>query len=58
VGIRRTAIEFRVSGSYPNLVRYLRAIEFALPDLRWRFMQLKGGGLHPELTVQVYMVEI
>jgi MSHA biogenesis protein MshJ len=57
-GLTRRGMELRVAGSYPELVRYVKALETALPKLRWGPMQLKADKPVPELTLQVYLVGV
>lgn len=57
-GLTRRGMELRVAGPYPELVRYLKALETALPTLRWGPMQLKADKPVPELTLQVYLVGV
>lgn len=57
-GLTRRGLELSVSGSYADLVRYVRALENALPTLRWGTLQLKTTRQSPEMTVQVYVVGV
>jgi MSHA biogenesis protein MshJ len=57
-GLTRRGMELRVAGPYPELVRYVKALETALPKLRWGPMQLKADKPVPELTLQVYLVGV
>jgi MSHA biogenesis protein MshJ len=57
-GLTRRGMELRVAGSYPELVRYVKTLEAALPKLRWGPMQLKADKPIPELTLQVYIVGV
>lgn len=56
VGLSKRGLELKVSGPYAELVRYVKALENALPRLRWGAMQLKSDKQPPELTLQVYVV--
>lgn len=57
--LSRRGLELTVSGSYAELVRYVRTLENALPTLRWGSLVLKSGKQQPtELTLQVYVVEV
>lgn len=56
VGLSKRGLELKVSGPYAELVRYVKALENALPSLRWGAMQLKSEKQPPELTLQVYVV--
>ena len=56
VGLTKRGLELKVSGPYPELVRYVKTLENALPSLRWGMMQLKSEKQPPELTLQVYVV--
>ncbi|MFZ3128674.1 MAG: hypothetical protein WA136_11740 [Rhodoferax sp.] len=57
-GLSKRGIELKVSGSYPELVRYVKTLEHALPALRWGTLQLKSEQQPPELTLQVYVVGV
>lgn len=57
-GLTRRGLELRVAGSYPDLIRYVRTLEGALPALRWGPMRLKGEAQPPELTLQVFAVGV
>jgi MSHA biogenesis protein MshJ len=57
-GMRKRGLELRVSGSYAELVRYVKTLESAMPSLRWGALQLKGEQQPPELTLQVYVVGV
>jgi MSHA biogenesis protein MshJ len=57
-GISRQGMELRVSGSYAELVRYVKTLEAALPALRWGPMVLKTLDRGTELTLQVYVVGV
>ena len=57
-GLSRRGIELKVAGPYPELVRYVRTLENALPALRWGTLQLKSEQQPPELTLQVYVVGV
>ncbi|MES2948865.1 MAG: hypothetical protein V4858_10035 [Pseudomonadota bacterium] len=57
--LSRRGLELRVSGSYADLVRYVRTLENALPTLRWGNLQIKSTNKQPpELTLQVYVVGV
>jgi MSHA biogenesis protein MshJ len=55
-GLVKRGLELKVSGPYAELVRYVKALETALPSLRWGMLQLKSDKQPPELTLQVYVV--
>lgn len=57
-GMSRQGMELRVSGSYAELVRYVKTLESALPALRWGPMVLKTLDRGTELTLQVYVVGV
>lgn len=57
-GLRRRGLDLRVSGSYGELVRYVKTLENALPVLRWGTLQLKSEKQPPELRLQVYVLEV
>lgn len=55
-GIQKRGLELRVSGSYAELMRYVKTLENALPSLRWGAMHLKSDQQPPELSLLVYVV--
>lgn len=57
-GLTRRGLDLRVSGSYGELVRYVKALENALPVLRWGPLQLKSEKQPPELSLQVYVLGV
>jgi len=57
-GLSRRGVELRVSGPYAELVLYLRSLEKALPELRWGTMQLRSEKQPPELSLQVFVLEV
>jgi MSHA biogenesis protein MshJ len=56
--LTRRGLELSVSGSYADLVRYVKTLENALPTLRWGTLQIKAIKQPPELTLQVYVVGV
>ena len=56
--LSRRGLELSVSGSYADLVRYVRTLENALPTLRWGTLQLKTTKQAPEMTLQVFVVGV
>lgn len=57
--VSRRGLELSVSGSYAELVRYVKTLENALPTLRWGALELKATPQQPtELTLQVYVVGV
>jgi len=50
----RHGMEFTVSGSYGELMRYVQTLEQELPTLRWGGMKLSSGQPAPSLTLQVF----
>jgi MSHA biogenesis protein MshJ len=57
-GLTKKGMELRVSGPYAELVRYLQALETALPSLRWGSMVLKSEAQPPVLTLQVFVLGV
>jgi MSHA biogenesis protein MshJ len=57
-GVVRRGLELKVRGPYSELTRYVKSLEQALPRLRWGSMQLQVGPQGPELTLQVYVLEV
>ena len=54
----RQGVEVRVSGSYADLVRYVHALEVAMPDLRWGTMKLAAEQRPAQLSLQVFLVAV
>lgn len=57
-GLARRGLQLKVSGPYAELARYVKTLEHALPQLRWGPMQLVVKQQMPELTLQVYVLEV
>jgi MSHA biogenesis protein MshJ len=57
-GLTKRGMELKVSGPYPDLVRYVKHLESALPTLRWGALELKSDKQPPELTMQVFVVGV
>jgi MSHA biogenesis protein MshJ len=57
-GLTKRGLVLRVAGPYAELVRYVQALESALPGLRWGPMELKTDKPLNELTLQVYAVGV
>jgi MSHA biogenesis protein MshJ len=56
-GLTRQSIQLRVSGPYLELMRYLEALENALPYVRWGSMHLKSDKRPTELTLQLFVID-
>jgi MSHA biogenesis protein MshJ len=56
--LSRRGLELKVSGPYAALARYVKALESALPTLRWGSLQINAEKKVPELTLQVYVVGV
>ena len=54
--IQRQGVEVTVSGPYADLVRYVHALEVAMPDLRWGTMKLAAEQRPAQLSLQVFLV--
>jgi MSHA biogenesis protein MshJ len=54
----RQGVELTVTGPYPELTRYLAMLEKVLPQMRWGKMTMKSDKLPPELTLQLFSVEL
>jgi MSHA biogenesis protein MshJ len=57
-GSARQGLELTVSGPYPELTRYVQALEKAMPSVRWDAMNLKSEKLPPELTLRLSLVRV
>lgn len=57
-GMTKRGLELQVSGPYPELVRYIKTLETALPSLRWGTLTLSSDKLPPLMTVQVFVVGV
>lgn len=53
-GVARRALQLKVAGPYAELVRYVQALETALPGLRWGVMELRAEQRSSELSLRVY----
>jgi MSHA biogenesis protein MshJ len=58
VGLTRQGVEVTVAGPYTELTRYLLTLEQALPQIRWGSMSLRSDKQPPELTLQLFLVEV
>lgn len=56
--LTRQGVELTVSGPYPDLTQYLASLEMVLPHVMWGTMTLKSEKLPPELTLQLFLVEV
>lgn len=54
--LSRRGLELTVTGSYADLVHYVRTLETALPTLRWGNLQLRTTKQKPEMSLQVFVV--
>jgi len=54
--LSRQGLELTVAGPYADLVRFVQAMETAMPDLRWGELILRVEQQSPELTLQVFLV--
>ena len=57
-GLNKRGVELRVSGPYANLTQYVKTLELAMPRLRWGPMALNSEKQPPELSLQVYVLEL
>ena len=57
-GLTRQGVELTVAGPYAELTRYVQTLEQALPQVRWGTMVLRSDARPPELTLQLYVVEV
>lgn len=57
-GLNKRGLELRVTGPYPELMRYVKTLETAMPALRWGALTLKSEKQPPELKLQVYVVGV
>ncbi len=57
-GLTKRGLELRVTGPYPELMRYVKTLETAMPTLRWGALMLKSDKQPPELKLQVYVVGV
>jgi len=58
VGLTRQGIELTVSGAYPDLTQYVQTLENEMPQVRWGVMTLKSDKFPPELTLQLFLLEV
>ena len=57
-GLTRQGVELTVSGSYPELMRYVQTLEQALPHVRWGVMKLKSEKQPPQLSLQLFLLGV
>ena len=57
-GLTLQGLEVTVTGTYPELTRYVAILEQELKGIRWGTMKLKSEKLPPELTMQIFLVVI
>jgi len=57
-GFKRQALELTVSGSYPELIRYVQTLERSLPALRWGTMKITSDKQPVVLSLQVSLVGV
>lgn len=55
-GLTRQGMELRIAGPYLELMRYVQALETALPHLRWGRLQVKAEQQPAEMALQVYVL--
>ena len=53
--IARTGLELTLSGPYGDLMRYVKALETAMPDLRWGALRVNAESQPPQLTIEVFL---
>ncbi len=54
----RQGVEIKVAGPYADLTRYVQTLERSLPQLRWGSMSLTSDKGPPELTLQLFVLEV
>jgi hypothetical protein len=54
----RQRLELTVSGPYPELMRYVRSLETALPYIRWAGFSLKSEKQVSVLTLHLFLVDV
>lgn len=55
-GLTRQGVAITVAGAYPDLIRFVLALESAMPYVRWGAMNLKSDKGAPELTLQLFLL--
>jgi MSHA biogenesis protein MshJ len=58
VNFTRQGVELKVAGPYPELMRYVQALEKAMPEIRWGAMTLKSDAGQSELSLQLYLLGV
>ena len=56
--LTRQRLELTVSGPYPELMRYVRSLETALPYIRWAGFSLKSEKQVSVLTLHLFLVDV
>jgi MSHA biogenesis protein MshJ len=57
-GFSKRGLVLKVSGPYAELVRYVQALEAALPGLRWGAMELQADKRGTVLSLRVYALGV
>lgn len=57
-GLARQGVELSVSGPYAELIRYVQALEKSLPQARWGVLRISSDKAPPELTLQLFLLEL
>jgi MSHA biogenesis protein MshJ len=57
-GVSRQGLLLKVAGPYAELVRYVQALETALPGLRWGPMELRADQRSSELSLKIYALGV
>ncbi len=55
-GLTRQGVTITVAGAYPDLMRYVAALEAGMPQVRWGVMTLSSEQGLPELTLQLFLL--
>lgn len=55
-GLTRQGVAITVAGAYPDLMRFVRTLENAMPHVRWGAMALKSDKGAPELSLQLFLL--
>jgi MSHA biogenesis protein MshJ len=56
VGLTRQGVAITVAGAYPDLTRFVLALETDMPQVRWGAMAMKSDQGAPELTLNLFLL--
>ena len=58
IALQRNALDITLSGSYLDIMDYLRALETAMPSLRWGSLKFLTTTVPSQMTIRVVLVAV